>query len=105
MIVERLVITDVTTITETDKYQILSGPISIQPIITGLTIVGTPTYTLMVSNDSVNYVDYNKLSTNVDVSKSVQINYQDFPWKFIKITINIDVGDLGRLEFLITSFE
>ena len=50
---------------------------SLSPLISGIT--GTnPTYTVEVSNDGVNWYEYNNLSTNVDIIDAVDDNHLSF---------------------------
>ena len=75
-----------------------SGPLSIQPVTSNL--CGSPTYTLEASNDKLNFVCYDDLSTDVSLEDSIQINYDKIPWKYLRISITSRLGDSGSVKFL-----
>ncbi len=77
-----------------------SGPLSIQPV--AQNVCGTPTYTLEVSNDKDenSFVVYDSLSTNVLFGKSLQIDYEKMPWRYIRISTNSRLGDSGEATFI-----
>lgn len=77
----------------------LKGPISIQPISSN--VCGSPKYSLQVSNDKVNFTNYDPLSTDLDVTDVIQIDYATFPWKYLRLGISSNVGDSGTVLFLI----
>lgn len=77
---------DVSMSSSTDNLPIYSGPISIQPILDSIT--GSPTYTVEVSNDGLNFTSYTASSRNVSIVNSVEITYEKIPWKFIRVTVS-----------------
>lgn len=75
-----------------------SGPLSIQPIVTNL--CGSPTYTVEASNDKVNFLPYDPLSTDVSLEDSIQINYEKISWKYMRISITSVPGASGQANFI-----
>ena len=77
-----------------------SGPLSIQPV--AQNVCGTPTYTLEVSNDKDEniFFVYDGLLINVLFGKSLQIDYEKIPWKYMRISISSKVGDSGIVTFI-----
>jgi hypothetical protein len=72
------------------------GPISIQPVLVALT--GTPTYTVEVSNDGTDYVEYHPTATNIDIDCSIWIAYDIIPWAFLRFVITSG-GATGTVRF------
>jgi hypothetical protein len=80
-----------------------SGPLSIQPVTNNL--CGLPTYTLEVSNDKVNFCSYTNDSTDISLSRAIQINYTSIPWKYMRISITSILGDSGIANFIFSHNE
>lgn len=74
-----------------------AGPISIQPVLTGL--IGNPTYTVQVSNDGENFVEYHKLAKNVAIDSPIWITYSIIPWSHLRIVIDSSGPDAGIVRF------
>ena len=72
---------------------------SLAPIITGLS-GATPTYTIEVSNDNVNWFEYNNLSTDVSIVDAVDDNH--LAWIFMRIVYDKGTESTGTVEFELT---
>lgn len=90
-------IVDLSRTGSTASVLVYSGPISIQPVTTDLR--GVPTYTLEVSNDAVNYICYDDTTTEAPIDKAIQINYNGFPWRNFRLTVNFVTGSSGSVRF------
>ena len=75
------------------------APLSIQAILTN--VVGSPTYTLEVSNDldTNTFKKYDPLSNNIDITDAIVITYDVVPWKYLRLVVTPDVGDVGLIYF------
>jgi hypothetical protein len=104
---------DLKTSFKTEGINILKGGVmTIQPIPVE-NVCGTPTYTIQVSNDKGTddrttdreddgrYVNLSPLSTNVSFEDAIQINYNPFPWRRMRICTNSKQGDSGKVNFII----
>ena len=63
---------------------------SIQPVVSNL--CGSPTYTLEVSNlkDDGTFIPYDITTTDITFDKSIQSDYDRFPWKYLRLSCNSD---------------
>jgi vacuolar-type H+-ATPase subunit D/Vma8 len=75
------------------------GNLSIQSVVSNL--VGTPTYTLEVSNDDDNFVEFDPLSTNVSFEDSIEIDSSVVPWIHMRARIDALSTDGGSVIFKI----
>ena len=75
-----------------------SGPLSIQPVVNNL--CGAPTYTLEVSNDKINFLNYSDESTDLSLEDAIQINYIKIPWQYMRISVSSVLGDSGIANFI-----
>lgn len=75
------------------------GPLSIQAFTTDL--AGTPTYTVEVSGSKVpnSFKKYDPLSTDVDVTDSIEITHTIIPWKYVRFVVTSTTGDTGTIVF------
>lgn len=91
---------DVSVSSSTESIEIIDGPMSIQPVLDQVT--GNPTYTVEVSNDGANFVSYTRSSTNVAVTKSIEITYGEIPWEFVRLSVTPGGGSTGNIYFYVT---
>ncbi len=73
---------------------------SLFPVAAGLTS-GDSLYTIEVSNDDVNWFEYNNLSTDVSIVDSVDDNH--LAWVYIRVVYKAQTETTGTVEFSITS--
>ena len=72
---------------------------SLAPIKTGLTNF-SPTYTIEVSNDDLNWFEYNNLSTGVNIVNAVDDNH--LAWVYMRVVYNAQTETTGTIEFELT---
>jgi len=72
---------------------------SLTPIKTGMTEL-TSTYTIEVSNDDVNWFEYNNLSTDVSIIDAVDDTH--LAWIYIRIVYDAKTESTGTIEFELT---
>ena len=72
---------------------------SLVPILTGTTS-NDATYTIEVSNDNVNWFEYNNLSTDVSVEDAVDDIH--LAWIYLRIVYNAKTESTGTIRFELT---
>lgn len=92
-------ILDLSINSSTSPIRVIGGPISIQPVAEDL--VGSPTYTLEVSNDEVNFSCFHRISSNLTVDTPIVIAEGHMPWRNMRLTVATDVGVTGYVRFKI----
>jgi hypothetical protein len=75
------------------------GPVSIQSVVFCSDSYDGITYTLLVSLDKVNWETFSVDTTGVSIVDSLQINYDPFPWKYIRLTTN-GTSPTGTVKFI-----
>lgn len=75
------------------------GPFSIQPSVRSCENEDEVTYTLLVSIDGAAWHEFGERSTNVSIVDSLQINFNPFPWRYIKVVTN-GFSSTGTVTFL-----
>ncbi len=73
---------------------------SLYPIYLGLTSLDG-TYTIEVSNDNLNWFDYNNLSTDVNIVDAVDDNH--LAWIYIRVVYTANTETTGTVEFNLTT--
>jgi len=73
---------------------------AVAPVTSGLTS-GDATYTIEVSNDNVNWFEYNNLSTDVSIVDAVDDNH--LAWIYIRIVYDAKTETTGTIEFNFTT--
>ena len=78
------------------------GPISIQTI--GKNICGSPKFTFQVSNlkDEESFTNFNFATSNLDISDSILLDYQSFPWKYVRILTHAESDTSGFADLIIS---
>ncbi len=98
-IVDKLLPFDLSADGYTNNYHIHGArPFSIQPTVESL--AGNPTYTLEVSNDGINFIEFDKTTTKLDMTDQIQSNYSVFPWEYFRLAITSNAGS-GTVIFKI----
>ena len=72
---------------------------SLAPIQSGVT-GGNPKYTIEVSNDDINWFEYNNLSTDVSIDDAVDDNH--LSWVYMRIVYSGTGVSAGTIEFELT---
>jgi hypothetical protein len=76
-----------------------NGPVSIQTVVFCSDNYDGITYSLLVSLNKENWEHFSDKATNIPIIDSLQINYDPFPWKYIRVTTN-GTSPTGTVNFL-----